>query len=166
MKKLIPIVIGLLIVGCQSNKNVNKQSQYSKSDIVNVHDIGTVCYRRIKPKVLDVVYTAHNADCISSSTFENHYSISVTPYGGGYNIEVNGYYIKKHPQIALTDCDGAGVQDRRVKLLSDAPITIRWNGDKLGVLPTNSSEIYCYKRDGKQLVKYDGIKRFIKNMPK
>ena len=167
---LLLITSALILTACQSgNKDYMHPLPPIKakpSDIVNVHNMGTLCYRRTKPNELETIYFAHNRDCVSSSTFENNYSTHITPQGAEYNVEIIGYYKKKHSQIALADCAGAGVQSIKTHLLSSAPITIKWNGNKLGVLPSEVGKVYCFRRDGNNIIKDNKLKPVVDRMPK
>ena len=162
---LLLIATTFILTSCQSSNNKTMHPlppiKIKPSEIVSVHNIGTLCYRRTKPKELETIYFPHNTGCASSSAYENNYSTHIAPQGAEFDVEIFGYYKQKHSQIALADCAGAGVQRKKIHLLSSAPITIKWNGDRLEVLPSEVGKIYCFRRDGSKIVKDDKLKSYV-----
>ena len=167
------ITTTLLLTSCQSGNKKDYMHPLPPvgmgigvADYISVHNIGTLCYRRSELKELEAIYFPHNSTCVSSSAFEHDYTMQIEPQGAELNIKVEGGYRSKHSQVALADCDGAGIKRVKIHLLSSAPVTIKWNGDKLGVLPSEVGKIYCFKRDGGNIVKDNKLKSYINDLPK
>ena len=168
MKKLnlFLLAITFIFTSCQNSRNTKianlLPTPMRADDTVSVHNIGTLCYRRTQPKELQAIYFAHNTTCASSSAYENNYSMHIAPQGAEFDVEIFGTYKQKHSPVALADCAGAGIRSAKIHLLSSAPITIKWNGDKLGVLPSEVGKIYCFKRVGNSIIKDDTLKFYFK----
>jgi len=167
---ILLITSALLITACQSRNKKDYMHPLppvkENIDGISVHNIGTLCYRRSKPKELEAIYFPHNSTCVSSSAFEHDYTMQIEPQGAELNIKIEGGYRSKHSQIALADCAGAGIKRVKTKLASNAPITIKWNGNKLGVLPSQVGKIYCFKRASGKIVKDNKLKAYINDLAK
>jgi len=175
MKKinLILTILVFSITACQSENKKNYmhplppiKMRLENIDSISIHNIGTLCYRRKKTKELEALYFPLNSTCIPSSDFEYDYTMQIKPQGKEFNIKIEGGYRSKHAKIALTDCAGAGIKRIKIHLLSNAPVTIKWNGDILGVLPSQVDKIYCFKREGGNIVKDDKLKSYFNKIPK
>lgn len=138
----ISIFISAILSSCMHQSNLNK---YNNSNYKTISNEGIICLKKPNKNRLYIAYYPLSKSCESSS------KISWKLLGFDTNINnqilhINSYalYKRRYPQIATTDCAGAGIKSKTISIPSS--YTIYWGKQKLINTNKISSKICFLKK--------------------
>jgi len=132
-----------LITGCVSASK--SKPSHRKSDFVSLYNEGTICVSKIKPDELKITYYPLSTNCVSSSLV-NWKLLGFDTKLNKNTLKVESYALFKeqHPQIATTDCAGAGVTTKVIKTPT-SNLTLYWGKEKVATITPNTKRA-CFKK--------------------
>ena len=159
LAKTLLFIIALSLTGCNQPSNPLPMPPHEppphmpRGKKIHHANEGALCIQRTASKTLSIMLFPLGTACASSSRYYAHdHHISIQPRGTELHIETYGSYSQSGSPMATADCGGAGTTHQRSRLLSSALMHLYWGSTPLGILPSSSYKLTCYRKRGNHVV--------------